>query len=83
MYVCSVVAGGGRFLVPATTVGRESPLDAEAVVMLLLAWHVNRAVPVVACRWPITECHRVKLVNTRRFTVVIPVTEGRPFLRCP
>lgn len=66
IYVCSVAAGGGMFPFAATIDGREYPLD-----MLLLAWHVNRAVPIGCCRWLIIGCHLVKLVNSKRLTVTM------------
>lgn len=61
--VCSLVAGGGRF-----------PFF-ETVAMLLLAWHVKRAVPIVRCRWLIIGCHLVRLVNNKLLTVTLSAAE--------
>lgn len=80
---CSVVAGGGRFPLPTNPAGWENVPDA-AVAMLLLAWHVKRAVPAVRCRWFIIGCHRVRLVSNKLLTVTAAVERSFGDLsRCP
>jgi len=77
--VCSVVAGGGKFPFTAIADGRDTEYR-----MLLLAWHVKRAVPNVCCRWLIIGCHLVRLVNAKRLTVTPVVVEPLfGFLRYP